>query len=265
MRINNLFSRIKARILRELKSNDRFMIESVMRRSISLGFQVEESSDELILEKEQQKFFLRKKTSDILVFEQIYINKEYSMLINHMLINGKTIHTIIDCGANIGLTSCLLTIMFPQAKIYSLEPDERNFQQLKKNCNNNGNIFPEKRGVWGQDTQLYLDRGFRDGKDWSIRTVEENSGFSQIEGVSISTLMKEHRLQTISLLKIDIEGAEKSIFQDTTDLSFLSKVECIAVEIHDELNVREKIYSILIDYGFILFNSGELTIGTRNN
>lgn len=265
MRINNLFSRIKARVLRELKSNDRFMIESIIRRSILLGFQVEESNDELILEKEQQKLFLRKKTSDILVFEQIYINEEYGALINHMIINGKTIHTIIDCGANIGLTSCLLTVMFPQAKIYSLEPDDGNFHQLKKNCNNKGNIFPDKRGVWGQDAQLYLDRNFRDGKDWSIRTVEANIGFSQIEGVSISTLMKEHKLQTISLLKIDIEGAEKSIFQDTTDLSFLSKVECIAIEIHDELDMREKIYSILLNYGFILFNSGELTIGTKNN
>jgi hypothetical protein len=33
------------------------------------------------------------------------------------------------------------------------------------------------------------------------------------------------------------------------------------VEIHDEFDCREEIYNILIDYGFVLHNEAELTIG----
>ena len=73
--------------------------------------------------------------------------------------------------------------------------------------------------------------------------------------------MDKNNLKSITLLKIDIEGAERFIFDDNVDLSFLSITKVIAIEIHDEFQIREKIYSILKKNNFHLFESGELTIG----
>jgi FkbM family methyltransferase len=40
---------------------------------------------------------------------------------------------IIDCGANIGLVSVMMKCLFPDVKIIAIEPDETNFELLKKN------------------------------------------------------------------------------------------------------------------------------------
>jgi len=65
---------------------------------------------------------------------------------------------------------------------------------------------------------------------------------------------------------MDIEGSEKEVFTNpNSDVSFLAITKCIAIEIHDEFDCREAIYEILTKYGFLLFNSGELTIGVNTN
>jgi hypothetical protein len=46
-----------------------------------------------------------------------------------------------------------------------------------------------------------------------------------------------------------------------SDVSYLSKTKCVAIEIHDEFNCRQEIYNLLEKYNFEYFNSGELTIG----
>ena len=66
----------------------------------------------------------------------------------------------------------------------------------------------------------------------------------------------------MDILKIDIEGSEKQIFTSpVANFNFLKSTKCIAIEIHDEFDCREEICNILTDYGFVLFNQGELTIG----
>jgi hypothetical protein len=39
----------------------------------------------------------------------------------------------------------------------------------------------------------------------------------------------------------------------------------VALEIHDEFNIRNSIENILVENNFLLFNSGELTIGINKN
>jgi FkbM family methyltransferase len=99
-------------------------------------------------------------------------------------------------------------------------------------------------GVWNKDTTLMLNRAFRDGKDWSISLEESKAGDGDINGYSLTKIVAKIN-GNIDILKIDIEGAEKMIFEDETATDFLNKVKCIAIEIHDELFIREKIYSVL--------------------
>ncbi len=68
------------------------------------------------------------------------------------------------------------------------------------------------------------------------------------------------------LFKIDIEGGEKYLFEDEKQVrDFLSKTRFIAIEIHDEYDIRDKINGCLKDSGFEYFTTGDLTIGRNKN
>ena len=64
------------------------------------------------------------------------------------------------------------------------------------------------------------------------------------------------------MLKIDIEGSEKQLFKNNnSDVDFLDITKFIAIEIHNELNIKEHIENILKERGFSLSESGEYLIG----
>lgn len=203
--------------------------------------------------------------SDIMVFNQIFNFEEYSLVSKLMklnpIFNPKKI--IIDAGANVGYTSVYLSNIFENSQIFAIEPSLENAQFYKKNISSlkNKDYIKLYQNALSHESGLnfIIDRNFRDGKDWSIATNENPDG--NIPGISIQEIVKENHLTHISLLKIDIEGAERFIFKDGNDFSFLKITEIIAIEIHDEFNIRDEINNILINNNFIIFESGELTIG----
>ena len=68
--------------------------------------------------------FLRAGTSDLWVFDQIFLYRELEADF------GQNVSRIIDAGANIGLASVYLANRFPNAEILSLEVDDENFRLL---------------------------------------------------------------------------------------------------------------------------------------
>jgi FkbM family methyltransferase len=203
--------------------------------------------------------------SDYLVLEQIFNFKEYEIILgmiqlNHFS-NEKAI--IIDAGANVGYTSMLFSHYLQSSIIYGIEPSFENATICIENISslrNQSDIFFYQKALSHKAGMTYsLDRDFRDGKDWAITTKSDGNGI--IEGISINEIIQEHCLEYITLLKIDIEGAERFIFDVENDLSFLKRTKIIAIEIHDEFNIRDSIYAILKENNFYLFESGELTIG----
>ncbi|HNP32568.1 MAG TPA: FkbM family methyltransferase [Flavobacterium sp.] len=213
---------------------------------------------------------LRKRpSSDLNVFSQIYQYKEYQPLVETFqehFPNDQCLN-IIDAGSNIGLTSVYLSRHFPNSNFITIEPDTSNFESVEYNLKANSikNVVKIKGGLWSKNANLKLVNDFRDKKDWSIR-VEETKESGDLKAFSIPYLMKEHKLEKIDILKIDIEGSEKEVFTGIdTDVSFLAKTKCIAIEIHDEFDCRSDINDILTNYNFKFFNSGELTIGINQN
>jgi FkbM family methyltransferase len=205
--------------------------------------------------------------SDYLVFEQIFNFKEYQIVLGLIQLNqfSHEPKIIIDAGANVGYTSVFFAHHLQCLKIYAIEPSAENVNVYNENISylkNNEYVQCYHKALSHKAGMTYsIDRNFRDGKDWSISTKSDQNG--NIEGISINEIIQEHELKYISLLKIDIEGAERFIFDVENDLSFLKITKIIAVEVHDEFNIRESIYEILRNHNFILFESGELTIGVN--
>jgi len=106
-----------------------------------------------------------------------------------------------------------------------------------------------------------VDYTFGDGQEWSRAVIEKVGTDDKITGATIETLMENWNLTHIDILKIDIEGTERIIFETESACSFLKMVKMISVEIHNHLNCREHIVSILRSYDFMVFQNGESTIG----
>ena len=197
------------------------------------------------------------------VFEQIYINGEYDPLIDLLNTNNIPVINIIDAGSNVGLASMKFLEAFPNCNIICIEPDSGNFSTLQSNLKVfNHRVKFLQKALWFKEAELYIDNKFRDQADWS-KTVSGNANtdLKKVQGISMKDLINLYNLETIDVLKIDIEGSEAEIFKEENDLFFLNFVKVIALEIHDEFHCREAIYDILRARNFTIFNSGESTIG----
>lgn len=211
---------------------------------------------------------LKRKSSDPDVFRQIILEEEYNTVISLARQHQLHINSFVDAGANIGLTTLYMHAHYPEMKVIAIEPSASTFARMKKmlEINRLENIECLEKGLWYKKTHLTPDLSFRDGLDWSFRLVESDVQTSgSIQTTTIEELMQDYELAYIDFLKIDIEGGEAGIFGKYADLNWLKKIKMLAIEIHDEFNIRDRIEGLLIENGFTLSYSGELTIGINQN
>lgn len=207
------------------------------------------------------RFFIKKDSSDSRVFEQIILDEEYKTVVEEIRKRNIKVETILDLGANIGLSSIYLSAHLSPSKIIALEPSSITFNRLERNVEHIASIKCIQKGIWSKNTFLKPDVSFRDGEDWSFRLVETSVKQEAIlEAVGLDDLMKDEQMSQIDLLKIDIEGGEVELFK-SNHLPWLQKTKIIALEIHDEFECRMDIERKLVEHGYEIFHSGELTIG----
>lgn len=210
-------------------------------------------------------FYFRRSSTDYFVFCQVIKLLEYKTACDAM--SGRDVKYIMDCGANAGYTTLYFKNRFPNAKIISIEPDSVNFNTLKENLfvNNFLTDYCVNGGVWSKDTFLSLNNEFRDGREWALTLAEtEDAGIIRV--YKIATIMQMFKIPTIDILKIDIEGGEKTLFDHDESLSeFLPFVKQLVIEIHDEVADRNLIQQKLLQYNFEIFETDVLTIATNRN
>jgi FkbM family methyltransferase len=202
--------------------------------------------------------YLRLRTTDISVFEEIILNAEYSFEPLH------SPRLIIDAGANIGLTSIFYANKFPHAKIIAIEPEQSNFQMLKKNTALYSNIFPIQGALWKEEATLNLSNPGTG--NWGYQTQEQQEGEiveGNVFGMSVDKLMEQYGYDYIDILKIDIEGSEKEVFE--TSISWIDKVGAIIVELHDHFKsgCSESVHSATKDFE-LEWRKGETTFFVKN-
>lgn len=165
---------------------------------------------------------IRRNTFDSEIFTQMFIYKQYDFAIQ-----GE-VKSIVDLGANNGMSALFFHAKYPTAIIYAIEPDKKNFEALKINVQNIKQIIPINKAIWKDDGYVNLDSG----DSWTVR-VDMESGINTVESITMDTLILKYQLKQIDLLKIDIETAEKELFDGKTD--FLEVVKNLVIELHDWL------------------------------
>lgn len=170
--------------------------------------------------------------SDIRVFKQIFVDNEYDSLNL-----PETANTIVDLGANIGLSALFFLKKYPNAHIIAVEPDTVNFEFMKRNLEDYSNhVALLQAAIWPSDGVVSFvehDESNEGLGAWGYRTETLTEGAeASVSAISIPTLMNQFSMDFIDILKVDIEGAEYELFEKDYE-SWLDKVGLIIIETHD--------------------------------
>lgn len=169
----------------------------------------------------REDVLLRVGTSDF--FTAMEIKKSYDVSPSF------PVNNIIDLGGNIGLASAYFASKFPKAKIVTVEPETSNFETLKVNVAPYSNIIPVNKGVFHKECYLKI---INEEADNNCFNLEESEEPTSIHAISIPSLMQQYGMETIDILKMDIEGGERYLFNEQAH-EWLSKVKILMIELHD--------------------------------
>jgi FkbM family methyltransferase len=214
-------------------------------------------------------------SSDSLVFDQIFIRKEYLGALQWFdsVSPGEEIRTVIDVGANIGCAALFFFMQFPEVNIFCLEPEQSNYDQLELNVGLNrfAQIRCLRAALSAQPGRLQLSRDFRDGKHWGARFVATDGGgdavaqVQQADAIDAWELLRRAGFENVDLLKMDIEGGEAALLEDVAFGRFLrEKVRRLVMEVHEEFIGVDKANNILRSLGFTTFQVAEFVCGIQS-
>jgi FkbM family methyltransferase len=197
-------------------------------------------------------------SSDLEVFDQIFIDQEYSCLRDL-----EEPSLVLDLGANVGFSAAYFLSLFPKARIVAVEPDERNLTICKANLSPYGDRVLLLHGAaWSRPTTLRLVRGaFADGREWATQVeelIEEEGTSVGVQAWDVGSLIDMAGGRTVDLLKVDIERAELAVFGEAAS-SWLHRVRNICIELHGK-DSEKTFFAALKDFDYELGYSGELTI-----
>lgn len=200
---------------------------------------------------------IRKNTTDISVYKSIFILNEFK--IKNTEFSPKF---IIDAGAYTGLSSLYFSLNYPKSEIVALEPETSNFEVLSKNSSNKKNIKIIKAGLWYKNAFLKIING---KNEWGHKVIEVSEIEKyDVEGISIDSILKNSKYSYIDIIKIDIEGAEKEIF-DKGNNQWIEKTNIIIIELHDRFKpgCKDSLYNALNIIEWNIYQKGEKIILIR--
>ena len=214
----------------------------------------------LISKDARHPLLCRPRTSDLEVFDQIFVGREY-----RCLDDAKDVGLIIDCGANVGYSSAYLLSRFPAAKVIAVEPDPENYALLNRNLARFGSDRFQTlcSAVWSHPVGLVLEaENAAAGHEWGRTVREARPGETPLmTATDIGSLLAGSGHERISILKVDIEGAEAEVF-GTNYEGWIDRVDNLVIELHSDA-CRAAFMAAISGRGFVVSQCDELTVCRR--
>ena len=194
--------------------------------------------------------FLRPGTTDQNAYDQVFLDREYDLDLGEP-------ENIIDAGAHIGMAAVFFASRYPKAKVVAIEPEPSNYEVLSRNARECGNIHTVQAGLWNRKTHLRIEDSSVD--TWSFRVVEDASG-NGIPALSLQDIMREHGLERIDVLKLDIEGSEVEVLNNAQP--WIATVKNLLIELHDRFRpgCTEALHRALQGWDYDESESGESVV-----
>jgi FkbM family methyltransferase len=156
---------------------------------------------------------------------------------------------ILDCGANIGLSTIYFKHQFSGARIIAFEGNPIMYDLLNGNLHAFGydDILVENKVVWNEEKLIY----FSHNSGFNYSNIEEKAkDFNN--GANIQSVrLKNYLNEKVDLLKLNIGGAQIKVIEDCEEL--LENVWNLFIEYHCEVGMKKQLdylLSILRKSGF---------------
>jgi FkbM family methyltransferase len=182
------------------------------------------------------------------VFHQVFVDREY----DHWSLPSDA-RLIVDAGANVGMAALFFADRYPGATILAVEPEQGNFDTLCANVQGFSQIKPIRSALWPSSGHVEIANPADDA--WAFQVKESIGG--SIPAITVPEIIAAQR-RRIDVFKIDIEGAEKELFQSGAD-RWLAEVDLIVLETHDRFKpgCTEAVSNALSGYPHRRFKLGE--------
>ena len=197
------------------------------------------------------KVRVRDNNSDLVMFEQVFVRKDYEFDI------GFEPRTIVDAGANAGYASLYFHRKYPNARIVAIEPDSENCDTLRFNVGKITNVQVLEGGLWSSRQALEVTNTDSPKCMVSLKPAA-NPVRGSIEGYGVPDIMRMMDTEVIDLLKVDIEGGELELFSENF-LPWISKVRVFIIEFYDRVRpgCAAAFYSAIRDLRFTQEQRGD--------
>lgn len=237
----------------------------------------------MILPNNLECYYLGKEETEY-IFSEIFTEQQY--LRHGILINEGD--CIFDVGANIGLFTLFVSNLRKVVKIFAFEPINPIFKVLQANVklhfmpntylfnyglsssNISAQSFTFYPNMAGNSTTKPLEKleqkevmNLALSNDMVEYLFQNQEVIGEVR--TLSSVIDELDINTIDLLKIDVEGEEYKVLQGINQNDW-SKIKQIVAEVHDIEGRMDKIQSLLKNNGFnITIEKNSLVPATLNN
>lgn len=149
---------------------------------------------------------------------------------------------LLDLGANIGMASVWLVKKYSFHRVIAIEPDPTNAALVRDNF--------ELNGINGQVLEAAVGptegtARFEFSDCSNLGRLSENG--SPVQVISVDTILKKFAVKRFALIKIDIEGAEKDLFDGPTE--WLAQTDAMIMELHSVVDCS-RLTKVVSSQGF---------------
>lgn len=145
---------------------------------------------------------------------------------------------ILDCGANVGLSCLYFKHLYPKAIILAYEADRKIVRHLESNLARNGakDVRVHNKACWIHDEGVTFEADGADGGH-----IGSASGSAAVPSIRIRDVLAQ--VPSVSMLKMDIEGAEVEVLLDCEDV--LCRVQHLFFEYHSRHDTPQRLGELL--------------------
>ena len=186
------------------------------------------------------------------------LDRKVTWICSHIVRPGDT---VLDIGANIGMVTLWLSkLVGDDGKVYAFEPNPELQKILNEMLVHNSlhNVYLQPMALGAEQGLLELRIPRHNLGAASLIRNRDSSDCDAVEVPvrTLSRIVAEEGIESIRLIKIDVEGFEAEVFRGGQDVLASMPPEAILFELNEKLEgtVRtQPVFKILFDFGYEFF------------
>lgn len=188
-----------------------------------------------------RRFPFRMRKCDIFTVGEVLFERQYALLSRL-----PAAPTIVDAGANVGVSGVWFLGTYPGARLHALEPATENFRLLELNLRAVPGAVLTQAALGARAGRARLALAAHGAEHSLHAAVAERS--EEVECLTLAAYLETHRIAVVDLLKLDVEGAEVEALEGLGPR--LADVRTMVGEVHERMVDAAVFYRMLERGGF---------------